>query len=699
MDLFGPIPVRSLGGNKYTLVVVNEFTRFTWVVFLKKKSHAAQEIISLIRKNDTLTGLKVKQLRSDHATEFRNSTLEEFCDHKGIGQNFSAPRTPQQNGVAERRNRTLIEAGRTLMIHVGLPMSFWAEAVNTACFTQNRSLIHRIHKKTPYEMLKDRKPNLLSCPFDESPCAEEKSDSSDPIIPVPCTLSQDTAATSADNSLDADETLEAEDSPETDNVSVSISLESASVIEHRDHPVDRIIGNIHDGVRTRSSVLNNFCMYVNFVSMILPDKVHTAPQDADWIKAMQEELNEFERHKVWTLVPRPSGKSIIGTRWVYRNKVDKDGIITSNKARLVAQGFTQIESINYGETFAPVARIEAIRLFLAYASYMNFIVYQMDVKTAFLHGVLEEEVFLNQPLGFVDKDHPDYVYRLDKAVYGLKQAPRAWYETLTSYLLENGYRRGAIDNTLFIKNKGSYMVLVQIYVDDIISGSPNETLSKEFAEIMSQRFEMSMMGKMTFFLGLEVQQQKTASSPVSKTDKLHADPTGTDVNHSLYRGMIGSLLYLTTSRPNIMFGTILCARFQANPKESHLMAVKHYAGCNLDKKSTSGGCHFLGNRLISWSSKKQTSVAISTAEAEYVAAGRCCAQLLWIQNQLLDYGFKFSKTPIYCDNTSAIQITQNLVQHSKTKHIEIRHHFIRDNVEKGKVALEHLNYSLYLTIH
>nr|KAJ0203216.1 hypothetical protein LSAT_V11C500241930 [Lactuca sativa] len=640
-----------------------------------KKSHAAQEIISLIRKNETLTGLKVKQLRSDHGTEFRNSTLEEFCDHKGIGQNFSAPRTPQQNGVAERRNRTLIEAGWTLMIHAGLAMSFWAKAVNTACFTQNRSLIHRIHKKTPYEMLKDRKPDLLSCPFDESPCAEEKSDSTDPIIPVPCSLSQDTATTSADNPLDADDSLEAEDSPETDNVSVSIPPESASVIVHRDHPVDRIIGNIHDGVRTRSSVLNNFCMYVNFVSMILPDKVHTALQDADWIKAMQEELNEFERHKVWTLVPRPSGKTITGTRWVYRNKVDKDGIITRNKARLVAQGFTQIESIDYGETFAPVARIEAIRLFLAYASYMNFIVYQMDVKTTFLHGVLEEEVFLNQPPGFVDKDHPDYVYRLDKAVYGLKQAPRAWYETLTSYLLENGYRRGAIDNTLFIKGKGSDMVLVQIYVDDIIFGSPNETLSKEFVEIMSKRFEMSMMGKMTFFLGLEVQQQKTgisicqskyisdllvkyslsdckpASTPVSKTDKLHADPTRTDVNHSLYRRMIGSLLYLTASRPDIMFGTILCARFQANPKESHLMAIKHYAGCNLDKKSTSGGCHFLGNRLISWSSKKQTSVAISTAEAEYVAAGRCCAQLLWIQNQLLDYGFKFLKTPIYCDNT------------------------------------------------
>ncbi|TLX69571.1 hypothetical protein E9993_22875, partial [Labilibacter sediminis] len=446
----------------------------------------------------------------------------------------------------------------------------------------------------------------------------------------------------------------------------------------------------------------------NFVSMMLPDKINSALQDADWIKAMQDELNEFKRHKVWSLVPRPSGKTIVGTRWVFRNKVDKDGIITRNKARLVAQGFTQIESIDYGETFAPVARIEAIRVFLAYASYMDFTVYQIDVKTAFLHGVLEEETYLKQPPGFEDKDHPDYVYRLDKAVYGLKQAPRAWYDTLTAYLVENGYRRGAIDNTLFIKNQGTDIILAQIYVDDIIFGSTSEKLSKEFADIMAQKFEMSMMGKMSFFLGLEVQQSKSgisicqskyiaemlakyslsdcksAKTPVSKTDKLHADPTGADVNHSLYRGMIGSLLYLTASRPDIMFTTILCARFQACPKESHLIAVKRifrylkhtsnlalwyprdsafdlygytdsdYAGCNIDKKSTSGGCHFLGNRLISWSSKKQTSVAISTAEAEYVAASRCCAQLLWIQNQLLDYGFKFSKTPIYCDNTSAI---------------------------------------------
>ena len=214
-------------------------------------------------------------------------------------------------------------------------------------------------------------------------------------------------------------------------------------------------------------------MFVNFVSLMERKKIHEALKDSDWIKAMQDELVEFERHKVWTLVPCPKDKSIIGTRWVYRNKMDEDGVATRNKARLVAQGFTQLEGLDYDETFAPVARLEAIRLFLAYASFKNFTVYQMDVKTAFLHGDLEQEVFLKQPPGFEDKDYPDHVYRLDKAVYGLKQAPRAWYDTLTEYLLHQGYRRGAIDNTIFIKESGPDIILAQVYVDDIIFGSTN----------------------------------------------------------------------------------------------------------------------------------------------------------------------------------------------------------------------------------
>ncbi|GJU96031.1 putative ribonuclease H-like domain-containing protein [Tanacetum coccineum] len=306
------------------------------------------------------------------------------------------------------------------------------------------------------------------------------------------------------------------------------------------------------------------------------------------------------------------------------------------------------EGIDYDEVFTPIARIEAIRLFLAYASYTGFFVYQMDVKSAFLYGTIEEVVYVCQPPGFEDPHFPNKVYKVEKALYGLHQAPRAWYETLSTYLIENGFRRGTIDKTLFIKKDKDDILLVQVYVDDIIFGSTKKSLCDEFE----------------------------------------------------------------ASRPDIMFAVCACARFQVTPKTSHIHVVKRifrylkgqpklglwyprdspfdleafsdsdYAGASLDRKSTTGGCQFLGRRLISWQCKKQTIVANSTTEAEYVAAANCCGQVLWIQNQMLDYGFNFMNTKIYIDNESTICIVKNPVFHSKTKHIEIRHHFIRDSYEK-----------------
>ena len=359
---------------------------------------------------------------------------------------------------------------------------------------------------------------------------------------------------------------------------------------------------------------------------------------------------------------------MIGTKWVFRNKLDEDGIVTRNKARLVAKGYSQEEGIDYDETFAPVARLEAIRMFLAFAAYSNFKVYQMDVKSAFLNGELEEEVYVEQPPGFIDPELEDFVYLLFKALYGLKQAPRTWYDTLSEFLLENGFTRGVIDKTLFHKKHKNDIILVQVYVDDIIFGSTNDALCARFAKLMQSKYEMSMMGELNFFLGLQVSQKPDgificqtkyvrdllkkykmedstpAKTPMATATKLDQDESGKKVDITHYRGMIGSLLYLTASRPDIMFATCLCARFQADPKESHLIAVKRifrylkgtpnlgiwypkdtgfdligytdsdYAGCKIDRKSTSGSCQFLGRRLVSWFSKKQHSVSTSTAE-------------------------------------------------------------------------------------
>ncbi|GJS78767.1 putative ribonuclease H-like domain-containing protein [Tanacetum coccineum] len=430
--------------------------------------------------------------------------------------------------------------------------------------------------------------------------------------------------------------------------------------------------------------------------------------------------------------PTSIAKALSDSSWVFRNKKDKRGIVIRNKARLVTQGHRQEEGIDYEELFAPVARIKAIRLFLAYASFMGFLVYQMDVKSAFLYGTIDEEVYVTQPPGFNDPGHPDKVYKVVKALYGLHQAPRAWYETLANYLLGNGFKRGKIDQTLFIKKQKGDILLVQVYVDDIIFGSTNKELCTGFEKLMKDKFQMSSMGELTFFLGLQVQQKedgifisqdkyvaeilkkfnysdvKSASTLVDLEKPLVKDGDVDDVDVHLYRSMIGSLMYLTTSRPDIMFAVCACARFQVTPKTSHLLAVKRifrylkgkptlglwysrdspfelvaytdsdYAGATQDRKSTTGGCQFLGNRLISWQCKKQTVVATSTTEAEYVAIVSCCGQVLWIQNQLLDYGYNFMHIVINIDNNSTICIIENPVQHSKTKHIEIRHHFIRD---------------------
>ncbi|GKE38393.1 putative ribonuclease H-like domain-containing protein, partial [Tanacetum coccineum] len=384
---------------------------------------------------------------------------------------------------------------------------------------------------------------------------------------------------------------------------------------------------------------------------------------------------------------------------------------------MVAQGHRQEEGIDYDEVFAPVTRLEAIRIFLAFASYMGFIVYQMDVKSAFLYGKIDEEVYVSQPPGFLDSKYPEKVYKVVKAL------------------------RGTIDKTLFLKKDKHDIILVQVYVDDIIFGSTKKSWCDEFEALMKSRFQMSSMGELTFFLGLQVKQKpngifisqdkyvaeilkkfdfasvKTASTPIETQKPLVKDEEASDVDVHLYRSMIGSLMYVTASRPDIMFAVCACSRFQVTPKTSHLSAVKRifrylkgkpklglwypressfdlesysdsdYAGANLDRKSTTGGCQFLGRRLITWQCKKQTIVATSTTEAEYVAAASCCGQVLWIQNQMLDYGFNFMNTKIYIDNESTICIVKNPVYHSKTKHIAIRHHFIRDAYEKKLIQV------------
>jgi hypothetical protein len=393
--------------------------------------------------------------------------------------------------------------------------------------------------------------------------------------------------------------------------------------------------------------------------------------------------------------------------------------------------------LDFGETYAPVAGLESTRILLAYATYHVFKLYQMDVKSAFLNGPIKEEVYVEQPTGFEDSEYPNHVYKLSKVLYWLKQAPRAWYECLQDFLITNGFKVSKADPTLFTKIIAKDLFVCQIYVDDIIFGSTNKSTCEEFSRIMIQKFEMSMMGELKYFLGFQVKQLqdgtfisqtkytqdilnkfgmkdvKPIKTPMATNGHLDLDMGGKSVDQKVYQSMIGSLLYLCASRPDIMISVCMCARFQADPKEVHLRVVKRimrylvytpkfrlwypkgstfvligysdvdWVGCKIDRKSTSGTCQFLGRSLVSWASKQQNSVALSTAEAEYIAAGHCCVQLLWMRQTLRDYSYTLSKVPLLCDNESAIRMADNPIEHSRTKHIDIRYHFLRDHQQRG----------------
>lgn len=799
MDLFGPSRTTSLGGKHYAFVIVDDFSRYTWVIFLATKEEALKTFSYFCKRVQNEQGYLITTIKSDHGGEFDNDAFEILCNENGYKHNFSAPRTPQQNGVVERKNRILQEMARSMLNENGLPKYFWAEAVNTSCHIVNRVLIRPKMDKTPYELWKGRKPNIgyfrvFGCKCfilntkDNLGKFDAKSDvgvflgysttskayrvfnKRTLVVEESMHVVFDETNTFVEKNLDDDDLglehqmsnvdlndKEVMDEPQTSNTSQrqeeqvdDPKQDSASYQLPKEwrystsHPKDKILGDISQGVATRSS-LKNVWNNLAFLSQIEPKNFKDAENDEFWILAMQEELNQFERSDVWELVPRPSTQSVIGTKWVFRNKRDEHGVIVRNKARLVAQGYNQEEGIDYEETFAPVARLESIRMLLAFASHKEFILYQMDVKSAFLNGYIVEEVYVEQPPGFQDHKYPDYVFKLKKALYGLKQAPRAWYDRLSKFLLQNGFSIGKVDTTLFTKTKGVDLIIVQIYVDDIIFGSTNVSLCEEFSKCMHSEFEMSMMGELNYFLGLQIKQTKEGifinqakyvkdllkkfdfegmkplSTPMSSSIKIDKDENGKAVDITKYRGMIGSLLYLTASRPDIMYSVCLCARYQSNPKESHLNAVKRifrylsgtknlglwypkgthidlfsytdadWAGCTIDRKSTSGTCHFLGFALVSWFSKKQNSVALSTAEAEYISAASCCAQVLWMKQTLLDLGLSYDHVPIMCDNTSAINLSKNPVLHSRTKHIEIRHHFLRDHVQKGDITLEFIS--------
>nr|GEV23203.1 retrovirus-related Pol polyprotein from transposon TNT 1-94 [Tanacetum cinerariifolium] len=645
MDLCGLMRVKSINGKRYVLVVVDDYSRYTWVFFLHSKDEASEVIISFIKKTQVNLQLQVQRVRTDNGTEFKNKTLAKFFDEVGITQQFSVARTLQQTGVMERRNRTLVDAARTMLTN--LPLFLWAEAIAKACFTQNRSIIHKRFNKTPYELMNKIKPNIkffsvfgcrcyLLNDYEDVRKLKAKGDigvfvgyskeSADFII-----YNKRTRKIHESVNVNFDEISEMASKqfslePGLSNLNETGKSSNPSfsqVSETSKKDLEDLFHYFYDEYFDALKIMKSSTTNVESSNVKVPSNEEEVFHES--FESFQEEsssssLNDDDAYfdastsfhdpsNVYTFYqPNPHEKKwtkdhplhkIIGdpklsvrTRGQLANSCLFSCLLSSIEPANVAEALRDADwvSIDYDETFSPVARIEAIRLFLAYAAHKNFTVFQTAIKTAFLNGILKEKVYVGQPPGFVSKQNPDHVYALDKALYGLKQAPRAWYDVLLQFLIDSGFQK--------------------------------------------------------------------VPTPMVEQAKLKLDLVGKLVDHTDYRSMIGSLMYVTSSRPDTMFATCMCARYQSNSNEHHVSAVKRifcylngtinlglwypkdsgfeltaysdadHAGCHLNRKSTSGSVQFLGDKLVCWSSKKQNYVSISTAESEYVAVSICCAQVL-----------------------------------------------------------------------
>nr|GEX33485.1 retrovirus-related Pol polyprotein from transposon TNT 1-94 [Tanacetum cinerariifolium] len=620
IDLFVSTFVQSVNKKSYCLVVTDDYSRFTWVFFLATKDETSPILKTFITGLENQLSLKVKVIRSDNGTEFKNNDLNQFCGMKRIKREFSVPRTPQQNDITERKNRTLIEVARTMLADSLLPIPFWAEAVNTACYVQNMVLVTKPPNKTPYELLHGRTPSIgFIRPFgclvtilntlDALGKFEGKVDEgflvgysvSSKAFRVFNSITRIVQETLHVNFLENKPNITEKVGEESDQQYVLFPMWSSGSTNPQNNDGDAAFVKEEPKFNAKKpeSEVNIFPSS-SAQSKKQDDKTKReakgkSPVDTNTCSAAG---NTFSAAGNTFSVVGPSNAAASPTHgkssFIDASQLPDDPDMPKLEDTTYSDDEDNEEGIDYEKVFAPVARIEGIRLFLAYASFMGFIVYQMDVKSAFLYGAIEEEVYVCQPSGFEDPNHSDKVYKVVKALYGLHQAPRAWKFRLT--------------------------------------------------------------------------EGKSSSTPIDTENTLLKDPDGEDVDVHTYGSMIGSLMYLTSSRPNIMFAVCAYAYFQVTPKASHLYVVKRifrylkgkpylglwyptdlpfdlvaysdsdYAGASLDRKSTTGGYQFLGCRLISWQCKKQTVVATSSTEAEYVAATSCCTQVLWIQNQLLDYG-------------------------------------------------------------
>ncbi|GJX31993.1 retrovirus-related pol polyprotein from transposon TNT 1-94 [Tanacetum coccineum] len=657
MDLCGPMMIQSINGRKYILVIIGDYSQFTWVKFLRSKDEVPEFMIKFLKMIQVHLNAIILNFKTDNGTKFVNQTLRAYYEDVGISHQTSVAHTPQPLGVVKRQIQTLVEAARTMLIFSKAlnPDLSYLYIFGALCYPTNDSedlgklkpkadigifvvqdpglnfltpgtissgLVLNPPSPTPYVPLTKKDWDILfQSMFDEyfSPLPSVASLVPSIVAPVP-----------ADSTGSPFSTLVDQDAP---------SPSTSQTPQESQSPVayPGVVEEFHD---IEVAHLDNDPFFG--VPILEPNSEESSLRDV--IPTNVHSINQPPEHiSKWTK-DHPLDNV----------KLDELGGVLKNKARLVARGHLQEEGIDFEVYIAPVAQLEAIRIFITYDAHKNMIVYQMDVKTGFLNGILREEVY-------------------------------AWYDLLSSFLLSQKFSKGTVDPTLFTRKEGKDILLVQIYVDDIIFASTDPALRETFSEIIpsdiflnQSKYALEIIKK----YGMET--SDPIDTPIVEKSKLDADLQRKEVDLTRYRGMIGSFMYLTASRPDLVF--VVC-----------MLPDADHAGCQDTRRSTSGSMKLLGNRLVSWSSKKQKSMTISSTEAEYIALSGCCAQILWMRSQLTNYSLGFNKIPLYCDNKSAITLCCNNVQHSRSKHIDVRYYFIKEQLENGVVELYFVRTEYQLT--
>jgi hypothetical protein len=800
-DVWGPAPVKSLGGSRYYVTFIDDSTRKVWVYFLKNKSDVFSVFKRWKTEVETQTGLKIKSLKSDNGGEYDSQEFKEFCLENGIRMIKTIPGTPEQNGVAERMNRTLNERARCMRIQSGLPKLFWADAISTAAYLINRGPSVPLGYQLPEEVWSGKEVSLSHLRvFGCVSYVLIDSDSRDKLDPKArkCTFigygsdmygyrfwdeenrkiirsrnvtfnenvfhkdRSSAESMSSRKQIELSERVPLEEISESDvanrNQNNSENQDDGEEVELEQETIampETPMTQVRRSTRM-SKAPERYSPSLHYLLLTdagEPEYFGEAMQGNDSIKwevAMKDEMMSLQKNGTWSLTKLPEGKRALQNRWVYRLKEESDGS-RRYKARLVVKGFQQKQGIDFTEIFSPVVKMTTIRVILSITAAENLHLEQLDVKTAFLHGDLEEDIYMTQPEGFEVPGKQNLVCKLRKSLYGLKQAPRQWYKKFNEFMNNSGFNRCDMDHCCYVKKFTDSYIILALYVDDMLIAGSNMTEINRLKQQLSENFEMKDLGPAKQILGMRISRKrsegtlklsqqkyveklldrfnvgdaKTRSTPLGnhlKFSRKQCPQTDEEKGHMStipYASAVGSLMYaMVCTRPDIAHAVGVVSRFLSNPGKEHWEGVKwilrylkgssgmclcfrrndldltlqgfsdaDLGGDSDGGKSTTGYIFTLGGTAVSWKSKLQNRVALSTTESEYVAISEAAKEMIWLKNFLKELGNEQDVSKLFSDSQSAICLAKNPVFHSRCKHIQLKYHFIRELINDGDLSL------------